>query len=469
MAKTKAHGGAVVTNSRPDQGAALFSSKKVLANFVVLVLCSQFAFSVLAMKGVLLPQMLELWQISKTQFGILMSIYGIVHNILYVALAWAQDRFSARILIPVNMVLGGITTFFLGTTTDFTVLCFLFVMLAVWCEGAFWPAVLSAVRKSTSDENQGKVFGLLEGGRGGIELLQNLLTVGLYTLLGYSLLGLEVAFMVNAAIMVVLGVVAWFMLPNETLLKSGSDRTKANQEVVAGMGIMLRLPEVWLAGFVGFTVYVAYTSMPFFLTYLTDLHVLPVLAISFFGIASTSGGRIGMALPAGFIAQRFFGGAVGGMRFGLIMVVLLSVLMTLLPASNAFAVPAMLVMAALGFTFFFMRALYFAPFGEMGMPQRFSGAAIAIAAFMIYLPTSFAYLLWGALLDRYPGVLGYAFLFSALAGVALLGVLAAHVLKHRLNQGTAGRIAQKVQALDEKLGLDGKEKTLSELIDSAPK
>ena len=140
-----------MTNPRPDQGAALFSSKKVLANFVVLVLCSQFAFSVLAMKGVLLPQMLELWQISKTQFGILMSIYGIVHNILYVALAWAQDRFSARILIPVNMVLGGITTFFLGTTTDFTVLCFLFVMLAVWCEGAFWPAVLSAVRKSTSD------------------------------------------------------------------------------------------------------------------------------------------------------------------------------------------------------------------------------------------------------------------------------------------------------------------------------
>ena len=61
----------------------LFSSKRVVANFIVLVLCSQFAFSVLAMKGALLPQMLELWQISKTQFGLLMSIYGIVHNIFY--------------------------------------------------------------------------------------------------------------------------------------------------------------------------------------------------------------------------------------------------------------------------------------------------------------------------------------------------------------------------------------------------
>ena len=109
----------------------------------------------------------------ETQFGVLMSIYGIVHNIFYLALAWAQDRFSPRILIPVNMVLGGITTFFLGQTNDFATLCFLFVMLSLWCEGAFWPAILSSVRKSTSDSNQGKIFGLLEGGRGGIELLQN--------------------------------------------------------------------------------------------------------------------------------------------------------------------------------------------------------------------------------------------------------------------------------------------------------
>ena len=117
------------------EGLPLFSSQKVFVNFLLLVLCSQFAFSVLAMRGALLPQMLELWQISKTQFGVLMSIYGIVHNIFYLGLAWAQDRFSSRLLISVNMVLGGITTFFLGKTTDFTTLCFLFVMLSLWCEG----------------------------------------------------------------------------------------------------------------------------------------------------------------------------------------------------------------------------------------------------------------------------------------------------------------------------------------------
>ena len=69
----------------------VFSSRAVLMNFLVLVLCSQFAFAVLAMKGALLPQMLELWNISKTQFGVLMSIYGIVHNIFYVCLLYTSD------------------------------------------------------------------------------------------------------------------------------------------------------------------------------------------------------------------------------------------------------------------------------------------------------------------------------------------------------------------------------------------
>lgn len=447
-------------------GGPLFSSRRVFLNFLVLVLCSQFAFSVLAMKGALLPQMLELWEISKTQFGILMSIYGIVHNIFYLCLSWAQDRFSPRVLIPANMVLGGITTFFLGRTTDFTTLCFLFVMLSLWCEGAFWPAVLSAVRKSTSDRNQGKIFGLLEGGRGGIELLQNLLTVGLYTALGYSVLGLEVAFMVNAVIMVVLGLVAWFILPRETLLKAGSNKTLANQEVLAGMKAMLLLPEVWLAGVIGFTVYLAYTAMPFFLTYLQDLHALPLLAISIFGIASTSGGRIGMALPSGFLSDRFLGGAVGGMRLGLILVLLFGLLMTQLPTTEGFAWPAMTIMTTLAFLFFFMRALYFAPFGEMGLPQRFSGSVIAIAAFIIYLPTSFAYLLWGWLLDNKPGAEGYHYMFGVLAVVAGLGGAVAHVLKRRIDRGSSITIAQKVADLDNALGLDGEEKTLTSLIDN---
>lgn len=450
----------------PEQiTAPLFSSQKVLINFVILVLCAQFAFSVLAMKGALLPQMLELWQISKTQFGVLMSIYGIVHNVFYIALAWAQDRFSLRVLIPLNMVLGGVTTFFLGKTTDFVTLCFLFVMLSLWCEGAFWPAVLSAVRKSTANDNQSKIFGLLEGGRGGVELMQNLLVVGLYTALGYSLFGLELAFMVNAVIMVILGIVTWFSLPRQTLLKSGDDATSANREVLAGMQVTLRLPEIWLAGAVGFCVYMVYTALPFFLTYLDEIYALPVLAVSIFGIASTSGGRIAIALPSGFIAQRFLGGSTGGMGFGLIFVALLTISMMVLPVEPNTMWPALTLMLLITFAIFFMRPLYFAPFGEMGLPPRFSGSVIAIAAFIIYLPTSFAYLLWAVILDNNEGATGYRYMFALLALVAVIGCFLARSLNKRIRSGAAERIADKILAMDNELGLQGEEKNLSQLID----
>jgi sugar phosphate permease len=439
----------------------IFASRHIFSNFILMTLCAQFAFSVLAMKGILLPQMLELWAISKTQFGLLMTIYGVVHNIFYVGLSWAQDRFSPRVLIPANMVLGGITTFFLGQTSDFQTLCLLFFMLAMWCEGAFWPAILSSVRKSTAAEHQGKIFGVFEGGRGIVELFQNALTVALYATLGYSLLGLELAFKCNAIIMILLGIVAWFRLPGESLLKSTGDGKTKMTEVVEGMKLSLKLPEVWLASLTGFFIYFVYTSLPFYITYLNDLHTLPVLAVSIFGVVATSAGRIGTAFPAGFIAAKFFGGTSGGMRAGLLAVVLLAALMSLLPASAGFSWVAMAIMMPLILIVFFMRALYFAPYGEMGLPPRFSGSVIAIAAFVVYLPSSFAYLLWGYLLDSFPGETGYRYLFGILACAALLGALVAMQLRRRISTDANQRIAAKVSELDRKLGLSGEEKTFS--------
>ena len=150
------------------------------------------------------------------------------------------------------MIAGGATTFFLGKTSDFYTLCILFLLLAVLCDGAFWPAVLSSVRRSTTDENQGKAFGL-EGGRGIIEFLQNSMTLGLYAWLGYSVFGLEVAFMINGVIMIILGVVCWLVLPRDSLLKSAADSDQKLREVAEGMKLTLRMPRSGWRDFLAFS------------------------------------------------------------------------------------------------------------------------------------------------------------------------------------------------------------------------
>ena len=127
--------------------------------------------------------------------------------------------------------------------------------------------------------------------------------------------------------------------------------------------------------------------------------------------------------------------------------------------------PALTLMLLITFAIFFMRPLYFAPFGEMGLPPRFSGSVIAIAAFIIYLPTSFAYLLWAVILDNNEGATGYRYMFALLALVAVIGCFLARSLKKRIRSGAAERIAEKILVMDTELGLQGEEKNLSQLID----
>jgi sugar phosphate permease len=380
---------------------------------------------------------------------------------MYVLLSWAQDRYAPRQLISVTMIIGGITTSFLGKTSDFYVLLSLLLVLAICCEGAFWPAILSSVRKSASDQNQSKVFGILEGGRGLIEFLQNAITLGLYAWLGNSVLGLEVAFMLNGGVMVLLGIICWFVLPRDPLLKSSDTSGDMMEEVREGMKVTLALPEIWLAGVSGFFIYFAYTSLPFYVTYLDESFTLPALAASIFAILSTSVGRISSAFAAGFATNRLFGSSAGGMQAGLILIALLGTALALMPTSQSLVWIAMGLLMPLVFIIFFMRALYFAPYGEMGLPPRFSGSVIAVAAFVVYAPSSFGYLLWGYLLDTFPGDSGYRYLFATLAIIGIAGAVSAIFLRRRMGEGLRERIARKVTQVDAKLGLKGEEKTFA--------
>ena len=450
-----------MTNTQQMAKTPVFASRRILSNFILITLCSQFTFALLAMKGVLLPQILELWDVSKTQFGLLLSIYGLASNFMYVLLSWAQDRYAPRQLISVTMIIGGITTSFLGKTSDFYVLLSLLLVLAICCEGAFWPAILSSVRKSASDQNQSKVFGILEGGRGLIEFLQNAITLGLYAWLGNSVLGLEVAFMLNGGVMVLLGIICWFVLPREPLLKSSDTSGDMMEEVREGMKVTLAMPEIWLAGVSGFFIYFAYTSLPFYVTYLDESFALPALAASIFAILSTSVGRISSAFVAGFVTNRLFGSSAGGMQAGLILIALLGTALALMPTSQSLVWIAMSLLMPLVFIIFFMRALYFAPYGEMGLPPRFSGSVIAVAAFVVYAPSSFGYLLWGYLLDTFPGDSGYRYLFATLAIIGIAGAVSAIFLRRRMGEGLRERIARKVTQVDTKLGLKGEEKTFA--------
>jgi hypothetical protein len=72
--------------------------------------------------------------------------------------------------------------------------------------------------------------------------------------------------------------------------------------------------------------------------------------------------------------------------------------------------------------------------------------------------------LWALILDGNPGAHGYELMFFALSIVSAVGFVLARALRQRMRSGTADRVAVLVAELDAKLGLQGREKRMSDLI-----
>ena len=235
------------------------------------------------------------------------------------------------------------------------------------------------------------------------------------------------------------------------------------QEVREGMKITLAMPEVWLAGVSGFFIYFAYTSLPYYVTYLDESYALPALAASIFAILSTSVGRISSAFVAGFVTNRLFWE--------------LSRWDADRPRShrctgNSARTDANDTVTRLGgngstdasgiYHFLHARALLRTVWRDGATPTIFGigdrcSRFCGLRALVLWL------LSLGLLLDNFPGDTGYRYLFTTLAVIGVSGAVAAIFLRRRMGEGLRDRIARKVAVLDEKLGLEGEEKTFAQL------
>ncbi|SUC04733.1 MFS family transporter [Proteus mirabilis] len=90
--------------------------------------------------------------------------------------------------------------------------------------------------------------------------------------------------------------------------------------------------------------------------------------------------------------------------------------------------------ATLGFgaIIFSQRAIFFAPMDEIGTPRQYAGSAMAFGCIIGYMPSMFAYALYGSLLDNFEGIQGYNYVFSIMVTFSLLGFICATILAKRI-------------------------------------
>ena len=103
---------------------------------------------------------------SMTQLGIIMSAYGIVNFICYFPGGVLADKFSSKSLIIVSCVGTALAGFWFWTMPSFIWLVVIHGIFAITTVFTFWAAMVKSINRLGGPEEQGRLFGALEGGRG---------------------------------------------------------------------------------------------------------------------------------------------------------------------------------------------------------------------------------------------------------------------------------------------------------------
>lgn len=357
----------------------------------------------------------KVYNLTDTQMGVFGSILGVFGMISYLFGGVVADRFSTRTILTVSLVGTGLGGFIHLLPLNFTELVCLYAFWGVSSLFAFWPCCVKAVRMLSDSENQGKAFGFFEGGRGVAAALMAMGAIVAYKFgigsIDDQVKGMKFAIIYYSVLTILMGVFTFFVVKNEKMEESEKVSFK-------GIGELLRMPAVWIVGFITFFTYM-FTQLFFYFTpYLTDV----------LGASVT----IGAVLAASKRWFSLFGNVGGGIatdKVGTTRMIFISFIaiaigvgvMIVLPGSKSIVIP-FIILYLLVYIFYNVNlAITWALMDEGGIPERLSGSAAGLISTIGYLPEIFCSLMAGKILDAYSGETGYKIIFAIIIAAMLLG------------------------------------------------
>jgi MFS family permease len=333
------------------------------------------------------------------------------------------DRFSARSLLTASLIATSAGGLYMATYPGAVGLALLFAYWGVTTILLFWAALIRATREWGGHDEQGRAFGILEGGRGivaallasgGVMLLAMFMPDNLEQL---SNVERQAAFRTviffYSFVTLAAAALTWIVIPP---VKHIGDSTRA---LLRNSVAVLGRPLVWAQAGVIICAYCGYKGFDNYSLY----------AVQVLGMNEVDGARITAyatyvrpvaAIAAGFVADRWAAGKTVGVCFGL-LVVSYGVLATTLPTGPGLNLIYGNLFVSV-FAVFMLRGVYFALLEENQVPPYLTGAVAGAVSFIGYTPEIFFGPITGRILDANPGPVGHQNYFLFLAVVATIGI-----------------------------------------------
>ncbi|MFJ2353505.1 MFS transporter [Glutamicibacter sp. NPDC087673] len=400
-------------------------NKAKWGKFVLLIMGGGTIYKLANLKDVFYVPMQEHLGLSNTEIGLLLSINSIVATALFVVGGYLADRFQTRTVISAGLIGAGAIGFYMASFPDFNMMMVVFALLAVCSDCLFWPALLKSVRQLGDGDEQGRMFGFLEGGRGVIDTIVAFSALGIFIAMGSGLAGFRAAIIAYSSINILIGVLLFFLLRGnsaQAVQENAFTEAKTHKpKVRETLKLITRMPQLWLVSFTVFMVYIVYVGLTYFIPYLSTVYGLPVALVGVFGIINQYGLKIVGGPLGGYLADKKVKSSSKYLSYSFLALLPVMAVIIFLPQNENFTVLAMVACLVFSLIVFSMRGVFWAPMDEVGIPEQISGTAFGVACLIGYAPGMFGFLIYGAILDANPGAAGFHLVFAIMCVLAVIG------------------------------------------------
>ena len=379
--------------------------------------------------------MLNTFGYTNIQLGTLMSVYGIGSCICYVLGGFLADRFSSKYLISSGQVLTGLGGFLFATIPAYGVALAISFFWAFTTSLIFWPTLINYVRSLGTADEQGRMYGLLEGLRGIVSTAAGLVLVAVFHHFAAEAAGLKTVIILYAVINIVLGILAFFVIPYEK--KEAVSESGEKASVVQSFVTALKMPEAWLVTIAIFATMTCFICLGYLTPYLTGVMGATAAFAATVGTIRTWGLQVVGGPTGGFIADKIHSSSLT-MVFAFVIITAGFGVMAVMPGSPGFLMAATIFMFVFGAAIYVNRGVYFATLTEAGVPASMNGVVVGFASAVGFLPDAFMYTVIGNWLDNYEPATGYRMIFICGCVSALAGLLASALMyKNSRKKATA--------------------------------
>jgi MFS family permease len=385
---------------------------------------------------------LESFGITGTQLGQMYAMLGVLYMVTYLPSGWLADRVSPRILMSFSLTFAGLLGLWFSTIPSFESLIVIFAGWGIAAGLTFWAALIKATNLLAKPTEQGRFFGILDGGRGLVEAILATLAVAIFAYYTDTAGqdtpdALKKVIYLYVGCMLVMAPIAYFILPEpEAKSESEPNAIMPQSNVWANLKVVASKYEIWLCGICILTGYQLFWATYSFSAFMQNQYGLTAVAVASITTAKLWMRPIG-AVAAGFAGDFMDREFILGVLLVFASISLASLVM--LPAGVGSAALLGIVLV-IGFLTYAVRGIFWSTLESCDVSNKIKGLAIGVISLLGYSPDIYLPLLEGFLLEQYPGKQGYAVYFGGIAAMGLLGAVAAWQLKRIAGRRARGEI-----------------------------